>query len=343
LGIAGPWQLAREEPIADESSVVRLAGEWPGACRERPGIDCCETHGHLVVAQAVAAEKEEEKKAAEQLERLRAKESAKKEREAEEANRVAKELAEAAAKEAAAAEAAAAEAARFDAQFRAAEAQRLQAEAEQAAQAKLAAEAARLRAKEEEAAAARAAALAKMEREAAEAEQAAQAARLRAKEEEAATARAAARAKMEREAAEAEQLRVKQEQGAAAQQGLDFIRARSIRSSEKAKQMLEQAQRLQADSEEQKAKAERLRAKCQERAERRAARLSKLETNPASCTEVDLDTSDDEEFEAMLRCSSEVQRLEATRDLQETLFQCPLMPLSSAQILGTRGFGLPSP
>ena len=77
--------------------------------------------------------------------------------------------------------------------------------------------------------------------------------------------------------------------------------------------MLKQALELKASSEKELEKANHLRAKAQARLDRRVARERLVLENPGrGISEVDIDTSDDEDFESTVRVSAEVQKLEAT-------------------------------
>jgi hypothetical protein len=77
--------------------------------------------------------------------------------------------------------------------------------------------------------------------------------------------------------------------------------------------MLKQALELKASSEKELEKANQLRAKAQARLDRRVDRERLVLENPGrGISEVDIDTSDDEDFESTVRVSAEVQKLEAT-------------------------------
>jgi hypothetical protein len=77
--------------------------------------------------------------------------------------------------------------------------------------------------------------------------------------------------------------------------------------------MLRQALELKASSGKELAKADQLRAKAQARLDRRVAREKLLAENRGrGFSEVDIDTSDDEDLQAAVRTSAEVQKLETT-------------------------------
>ena len=87
--------------------------------------------------------------------------------------------------------------------------------------------------------------------------------------------------------------------------------------------MLKQALELKASSEKELAKADQLRAKAQARLDRRAAREKLLAENPGrGLSEVDIDTSDDEDFEDAVRTSAEAQKLEATGWIEQIRSMC---------------------
>ena len=94
-------------------------------------------------------------------------------------------------------------------------------------------------------------------------------------------------------------------------------RARSVktRTEDKASAMLKKVLDLEASSEKQREKADQLRAKAQQRLDRRVVREKLAAENPGTfsgISEVDIDTSDDEDFESTVRVSADVQQLEAT-------------------------------
>ena len=124
-------------------------------------------------------------------------------------------------------------------------------------------------------------------------------------------------AKKEDEAAAAQEVEVRRREAAA--------KAEAVAASEKAQAMLETARNLKAESEEQQTQAERLQAKCEERALRLCTRVHMLANNPsAASAEVDIETSDDEAVESMVACSVQVQSLEATRKTKNSeVCVCP--------------------
>ena len=96
-------------------------------------------------------------------------------------------------------------------------------------------------------------------------------------------------------------------------------RARSevarARTEDKAAAILKKVLELKASSAEQRVKADQLRAKAQQRLDRRVVREKLAAENPGTfsgISEVDIDTSDDEDFESTVRVSADVQQLEAT-------------------------------
>ena len=93
----------------------------------------------------------------------------------------------------------------------------------------------------------------------------------------------------------------------------ECARFNRARTEDKAIAMLKQALELKASSEKELEKANQLRAKAQARLDRRVARERLVLENPGrGISEVDIDTSDDEDFESTVRVSAEVQKLEAT-------------------------------
>ena len=114
-------------------------------------------------------------------------------------------------------------------------------------------------------------------------------------------------------ALEAERLRAKLEK-----EHLRFVRdaedeqARAGRE-DKSSALLKQSLDLMAKSAKETEKANQLLAKAKARLDRKVAREKLDAENPRrGMSEVDIDTSDDEDFEATVRLSGEVQKLEAT-------------------------------
>ena len=116
-------------------------------------------------------------------------------------------------------------------------------------------------------------------------------------------------------------------QEAEARRRAEEAKAEAVRASENANAMLQAARNLEVNSYEQQERYEWLQAKCRARAERCAGRVVKLAKNPfAFATEVDIDTSDDDAVDAMVECSIEVQRLEATRKTKNSeVCVCPFL------------------
>ena len=136
-------------------------------------------------------------------------------------------------------------------------------------------------------------------------------------------------AQQQKDEAEAQESRLRAQkdkaQEAEAQRRAREARAEAERASENANAMLQAARNLEVNSYEQQERYEWLQAKCRARAERCAGRVVKLAKNPfAFATEVDVDTSDDDAVDAMVECSIEVQRLEATRKTKNSeVCVCP--------------------
>ena len=117
-------------------------------------------------------------------------------------------------------------------------------------------------------------------------------------------------------ALEAERLRAKLEK-----EHLRFVRdaedeqARSdrVRTEDKSSVLLQQSLDLMAKSHKELEKADQLRARAKARFDRKVAREKLVAENVGrGMSHVDIDTSDDSDFEATVRLSGEVQKLEAT-------------------------------